>query len=169
MVKKKAKVVEEVVEEDDLELEELEEDAEEEAPPAKKKGRADDVAFGAKHLAILASQETGKKYEAKTIRTLLRKMARDGSGRLNREVSPDNRARYSWEGPDDPEVKLIIKAIKAGEIEADRKEQLDKLRETKLATKGETPVKTKKKKKAAPPPVDEDDEDLEELEDEDDE
>jgi hypothetical protein len=96
-------------------------------------------------------------------------MARDG--RLTREISPQNRSRYSWTGPDDPEVKKIVKAIKGGEIEQARNEALAKLKEQKAAERAakkaaaeeETPKK--KGKKPAPPPPDEDDDDVEDLDD----
>lgn len=156
-----------VEEEEDLELEELDEDVEEEEAPAKSKKKAkstDEVAFGASDLAKLASEQGEKEYDAKTIRTLLRKMARDG--RLEREVSPENRTRYSWTGPNDPEVKKILKAIAGGEIEASRKEALDKLRKDKAAKAAKGEPVAKKKKKAAPPPDEDDDDDLEDLEDE---
>src|SRR5688572_1002866 len=154
-----------VDEDDDLELEELEDDEVEEAPVKKGKAKAngDDVVFGASDLAKLASTDE-KTYDAKTIRTLLRRMARDG--RLTREISPANRSRYSWTGPDDPEVKKILKAIKGGEIETARNEALQKLKDQKAAQRAakaaaEEDAPKAKKKKVAPPPVDDDDEDVE--------
>lgn len=157
-------------EDEDLEIEELEEDEVEEAPvksKSKKASNGDDVVFGASDLAKLASEATGKEYDAKTVRTLLRKLAR--SGKLQREISPQNRSRYSWSGPDDPEVKTILKAIKGGAIEKARDEALTALKEKKQAeraAKAAAAEKTgKTKKKAAPPPVDDDDDDVEELDD----
>lgn len=160
-------------EDDDLELEELEDDEVEEAPVKKGKAKAsgDDVVFGASDLAKLASTDE-KTYDAKTIRTLLRRMARDG--RLDRKISPDNRSRYSWTGPNDPEVKKILKAIKGGEIETARNEALQKLKDQKAAQRkakaeteeGVSKTSGKKAKKAAPPPVDDDDDDdVEDLDD----
>lgn len=172
--KAKAKAAEVEVEEDDIELEELDAEVEEEAPKASKKakaakkaGRADDPEFGIRQLCELLEERTGKAYQPREVRTLLRKMARDGSGRLNREVSADNRNRYSWTGADDPEVKAVLKAVKGGEIEAGKKEALDKLKQQKAAkaAANPTPAKTKKAK----PPVDEDEDELEdELEDDED-
>lgn len=169
--KKKAAAppVEEVEEvEEDLELEELDEDEVEEAPVKAKK--TDDVTFGASHLAALASKKTGKEYDAKTVRTLLRKMAR--SGELDREISPENRARYSWSGPKDPEVLKILAKIEGGAIEEARNEALGKLKKQKEAERAAKQAATEegapkaKKKKAAPPPPDDDDvEDLEDDED----
>lgn len=149
--------------EDDLELTELEEDEVEETPVKTKKSGGDEVAFGASDLAKLASQQTDKKYDAKTVRTLLRRMAR--SGELDREISPENRSRYSWSGPDDPEVKKILKKIKSGAIEEARNEALAKLKEQKKAKDAAKGTKTKKTAKVTAPPVDEDDDDVEDLDD----
>ena len=166
--KAKAKAAEVEVEEDDIELEELDAEVEEEAPKASKKakaakkaGRADDPEFGIRQLCELLEERTGKAYQPREVRTLLRKMARDGSGRLNREVSADNRNRYSWTGADDPEVKAVLKAVKGGEIEAGKKEALDKLKQQKAAKAAANPAP---KKKAAAP-VDDDDDDIDEDED----
>lgn len=152
------------VEDDELELEELEET--EEAPAKGKKAAADEV-WGVRDLIALIKEKTGKEYSPREVRTLLRKMARDGSNRVEREVIAGNKSRYSWDGPSDPEVKTILAAVKGGEIEAGKKEALDKLKADKAAkqaAKGETPA-AKKGKKAAPPVDDEDE--LEELDDED--
>lgn len=178
MAKKNKKAAPPVeVDEDDLELEELEEDVPEEKPTkGKAKGGGDEVAFGASDLAKLANEKFDKSYDAKTIRTLLRKLAR--SGKLSREISPENRTRYSWTGPDDPEVKMILKEIKGGAIETARNEALGALKEKKAAERAakaeaaEKGAKGKAGKKApkAAPPVDDDDEDeVEDLDDDDDE
>lgn len=170
---KKAAPPVEVDEDEDLELEELEEDVPEEKPTkGKAKSGGDEVAFGASDLAKLANEKFDKSYDAKTIRTLLRKLAR--SGKLNREIAPENRTRYSWTGPDDPEVKMILKEIKGGAIETARNEALGALKEKKAAeraAKAEAAEKSGKGKKAAKkaaPPVDDDD-DVEDLDDDDDE
>lgn len=169
MAKKgKAEVAE--VEDDDVELEELDEAAEEDGAKAKKK-RADAPAFGIQELCAHLTAKTGKEYKPREVRILLRKMARDGSGRIEREITPDNRSRYSWEGPKDPQVKLIVAAVTAGEIEEGKKAALDKLKQdkaakdalagkTKKAKAEEAPAKAKKAKAPAPP-VDDDDDDLE--------
>ena len=84
------------------------------------------------------------------------------------EIVAGNKSRYAWSGPDDPEVKAILRAVKGGEVEAGKKEALDKLKEqkaAKAAAKGDAPAKKGKK---TPPPADDDDE-LEEIEDDDDE
>ena len=150
---------------DDEELDEVE------AEETPKSGR-EEVTFGASDLAAHLSEGRDKPVTAREIRTLIRKMARDGSGRVNREIIPGNRARYNWSGVNDPEVQAIIKAFNDGELEQDKQEKLQALKERKAAQKaaGETPAKSKagKKasKKAAAPVVEEDDEELE-LDDDD--
>lgn len=159
--KKPAEVEPEELELED-ELDEVDEEETEEAAPKSKK--ADDVTFGASDLARHLSEKTGKTVTARELRTLIRKMARDNSGRVNREITPGNRTRYNWSGINDPEVKAIIKAFESGELEADKQAKLAELKERKAAKKaaGETTSKKGKgkasKKKAAPVEVDEDDE-----------
>lgn len=151
--KAKAKKVEEDVEE----LEEAE-------PATKSKSKNDDVIFGVADIAAHLTEKTGKKVTTRELRTLIRKMARDGSGRVDREVIPGNRTRYSWSGIKDPEVQAIIKAFDSGELEQDKKEKLAALKENKAKKKAAEAkaggkgkaAKGKKSKKA----VDED-EDLE--------
>lgn len=152
--------------EEDLELEDLDEDVEEEKP-SKGKGKkaAEEVTFGASDLAKLASEVTGKNYDARAIRQLLRKMAREETPRINREIVPGNKSRYNWSGPDDPEVKAVLKAIKGGEIETAKKEALDKLK----ADKAKKSAKKGKKGKATKAAEPEELEEITDLEDDDDE
>lgn len=160
----------EVDEVEEEELDELDEDAEEEAPTKAAKSRDDEVTFGAAHLARLLSKKTGKTIKPRDLRTLLRKMAKDG--RIDRVIVPGNRSRYDWpEKTADPEVKAVIKAVMAGELEAGKKEALDRLKANKAAkdaaaAKTKKAAPAKKAKKAAPVVEDiEDDEDFE-LDDE---
>lgn len=156
----------EVDEDEDLELEDLDEDVEEEEGTSKKQ----EVTFGVNHLIELIQKKTGKEYKPREVRTLLRKMARDGSGRIEREISPENRTRYNWTGPDDPEVKRVLKAVGGGEIEAQKKAALDALKSRKAAqdaASGKVKAKMKGKKVKQPEPEEVDEEDIEDLEDED--
>lgn len=153
----------------DEELEEVDGDEVEESGTSKK---ADEVTFGASDLAKYLSEKSGKAVSTRELRTLIRKMARDGSKRVNREITPGNRTRYNWSGIDDPEVQAIIAAFDGGELEADKQAKLAELKANKAAKKaaGEpTGKKAKKGKKgkSAPAPAaeDGDDEDLE-LDDE---
>jgi len=88
-----------------------------------------ETAFGVSDIADLIKVDTGKEVKTRDLRTLLRKMARDG--RLNREIVAGNRARWEWTGPEDPEVEAIIEAYKNGELDADKKEKLDALKQRK--------------------------------------
>lgn len=155
--KTKAPAEDEELEDLESELDELSEDEPEEKPAKKSKKSADeDEVWGVSDLCDLVKAETGKEYSTRDMRTLLRKMAREDKPRVNREVIAGNRARYSWTGPDDPEVKQVLKAVGKGEIEAGRKEALAKLKEQGEAKKakkkaaaeaGEEPKKAKKNKK----------------------
>lgn len=172
----------EVVEED--ELEELDTDDSSDTPVAAKGGKQPEVVFGVSDLAAHLSTRD-KKVTPRELRVLIRKMARDNSGRVTREIIPGNRARYNWSGLNDPEVQKIIAAYTAGELDADKKEKLDALKKRKAeqdaarkaaaeteeaegedeAEEAPAPrAKAKRSsKKAAPAPVVEEDEDDEDL------
>jgi DNA-binding HxlR family transcriptional regulator len=165
----------------EVEVDEVEEDE------VETKATVSEVTFGAADLAALLEEKTGNKVSTRELRTLLRKMARDG--RINREIIPGNRARYDWSGPDHPEVVAVIEAFTAGELEADKQEKLAALKERKAQQQAakraaaeaeeddeeveeEAPAKparkrtSKTRKAAKPAPVEvEDDEELE-LDDE---
>jgi hypothetical protein len=158
----------EIEEEEDGDVVDELEDDETEAPAKK---AVDEVTFGASDLARHLAKVTGKKISPRDLRVLLRKMAKDG--RIDREILPGNRSRYDWpNGTADPEVKRVIKAVKEGELEAGKREALNRLKEQKAAKDaaaakagGKT---TKAAKKRAAPVVEEVDED-EDFEVEDDE
>lgn len=155
----------EIDDEDDDDLEELEADAEEAAPA--KKSAVQAVTFGVSDLAKYL-QGQGHKVDARGLRTLIRKMARDGSNRVDREIVAGNRTRYDWvKGLKDPEVKKIIAAFEGGELEADKQEKLAALKAKKAEKDKAAGKVTGKKtkaggKKSKPAPVEEvdDDEDL---------
>lgn len=138
--KRRTKPVEpEPVEEEEEveEVEELEEDEVEDVPnkraaSAQKRAKAA-VTFGMAHLAEYLSNETGKNITTRELRQLARKMARDETGRVNREIVAGNRSRYDWPSIDHPEVQAIIAAYHGGELEADKKEKLDALKASKAA------------------------------------
>lgn len=89
----------------------------------------EDSPFGVSDICELIRVRTGKVVKTRDLRTLLRKMARDG--RLDREIVAGNRDRWVWDGPEDPEVDAILAAYEAGELEADKKEKLDALKQRK--------------------------------------
>lgn len=116
----------------------------------------EEIAFGVSDIAELIKVDSGKEVKTRDLRTLLRKMARDG--RLNREIVAGNRARWEWSGPEDPEVETIIEAYNNGELDADKKEKLDALKARKAEQRAA--------KKAAEESETEAADDDEELEDE---
>jgi hypothetical protein len=123
------------------------EEVEDEAPAA--------VAFGVSDIVALIKTKLKKDTTTRELRTLLRKMARDG--RLDREIVAGNRARWEWSGPTDPEVLAVLKAFKAGELDADKKEKLDALKARKAEQRAA---------KAAEAEAEADDEELVDDEDE---
>lgn len=139
---------------DELEVDVDEVETEEEAPKAPAKPKAEKIEFGSQWLADHVNEECGTSYTPYSLRILLRKLTKDGA--LERSEA-EGRARYSFTGPKDPQVKAIVKAVKSGEAEKAQKERLDGLKEKRSAAKKTT---TKKGKKAAPevePDVDDDD------------
>ena len=167
--KKSAPAPEPEVAEDEV-LDEVDGDEVEETA-GKKKGGGDEVTFGASDLAKHLSEISGKTVSTRELRTLIRKMARDGSARVNREITPGNRTRYNWSGVNDPEVQAIIAAFEGGELEADKKAKLEELKANKAAkkaagepvgkkakAKAEKEAKKGKGKKAAPVETEDDDE-----------
>lgn len=163
--KKKPDPVDEI-EDDDVELDDLDDDVEEEAPKSKK-GGAEEVEFGASDLAAHLSKKTGKKITARDLRTLIRKMARDGSGRVDREITAGNRSRYNWAGGlKNPEVKAIIAAVEDGELERGKQEALQALKERKAAKGSKKGKKSKKTKVEVEETEDDEDDELEEDDDE---
>jgi hypothetical protein len=158
---KKAAVIEEEIELDDLDT-----DVEETEAPAKGKsnGKADEVTFGVRDLAEHLSKVMNKTITPKDLRTQIRRMAREDTPRVQREVVAGNRTRYDWpNGLKDPEVKAIIKAVTGGELEEGKRQALAELKEKKAAKKaageGGKGKKGKKTKAVAPPEEDEDEDD----------
>lgn len=141
---------------DDLELEEVEDADEdeveevEEAPQkrgrktatskkaaAPKKKPANAVEFGTAELLAHIEEETGKKYDGRQLRVLLRKMK--AAGELPGEAADGK--RYSFTGKTDVKVVAIIERVKAGEVDDATKAALDKL-------KADAEAKRKAKKEA---------------------
>lgn len=119
------------------ELEELDEAEVSENKPAPKKAskKTEDITFGIQDLVKHIKDETGKDTDPRSIRTLIRKMAREDNPRVAREIKAGNRTRYNWSGPNHPEVRAIVEAFKAGELDQDKKEKLAALKERKSVQK----------------------------------
>jgi hypothetical protein len=173
---KKAKPAEEIqeVEEVDTDLELDEDEAEEEAPAPKAKKKSTkakaekvekpakaEIAFGTQQLADHVNEEAGTSHTPYTLRILLRKLTADGV--LERAES-EGRARYSFTGPEDPQVQAIVEAVKSGADKKAEAERLQGLKDKRAAKKAaEKPAKGKRTKKAdvEPEPEEEDDFDAE--------
>lgn len=167
--------------EDDDEVDETEElddddeaveDDEADEAPAKGKGKAEEVEFGASDLAKHLSKITGKTISPRELRAFIRKMAREDKPRVDREVVAGNRSRYNWPGGlKNAEVKAIIKAVEAGELQESKNAALQKLKEDKAAKKaaaGDAPAKKKGKKgKKAKVVEPDDDDEVDEVDDDD--
>lgn len=131
------------------------EDDEDEAPAKSRK----EITHGTQWLAEHVNKILGTDHKAYDLRVLLRKMAKKGE--LEREVGSD-RSRYDFSGPKDATVLAVLKKLKSGELEKDRKEKLDELKKRRAASK----------KKGKPVAVEDDevgddltDEDVDELDD----
>lgn len=99
------------------------------AAPAETPVVEDESTFGVSDVAALIKVRNGKEVKTRDLRTLLRKMARDG--RLDREIVAGNRARWEFDGPEDPRVTAILEAYESGELEADKQEKLQALKDRK--------------------------------------
>ena len=167
----------EELEADEVEPEEMEEIEEDEPAPKPRKAKAErktpEVTFGIADLARYLSEGREKPVTTRELRTLARKLAKDGSGRVDREIIPGNRARYDWPGIDHPEVQALINAFNSGELEEDKRAKLQALKDKKDAERaaakaaaGDDTAKpaakpaAKRAAKKPAPVVEEDDEEL---------
>lgn len=155
---------------DEDELEELAEDDEEPAPVKKttkaatKKAPAakpEEPKFNTAWLAAYVTETTGKSYDGRAIRMLLRKLASDG--KLARKVGED-RDRYTFPTAEkDPIVVQVVKMITSGEAAKLKQAGLDKVKEQAAAKKAA--AKAKKDAEAAEDAAEElDDSDVEDEE-----
>lgn len=162
----------------DLEAEEVEEPKAKPARKARAKKTAEPKAegkpiqpkieFGSKELAEHVNAEAGTNLDAYKLRILLRKLTKDGV--IQRDES-QARARYSFTGPEDPQVVAIVEAVKSGAHEKAEKERLAGLKEKREAKKPaegkKAPARKSRAKKQAEEPVAEaeveDDFDIEEI------
>jgi len=149
-----------------VEDEEEDEDDEDEepAPKQQRKRAAADTAetstYNSAWLAEYVNEQCDKNYNPAAMRVLLRKLAR--AGKLGRNVGED-KSRYDFTGPQDPIVKLVVKAVREGVLDKARKEALDALKEKAAAKKAAAAEVSAKKsgKKATAPEPDEDEDEVE--------
>jgi hypothetical protein len=162
MAKKAAGTKAKDTEAEDVELEDL--DADVESDGEAKGSKAQEVEFGASDLAKHLSEITGKTVTPRDLRALIRKMAREETPRVDREIKAGNRTRYNWPGGlKNAEVKAIIKAVTGGEMEADKQAKLAELKEKKAKKKAAEAGSKGKGKKGKTAPVEEPDDDVEEV------
>jgi hypothetical protein len=156
------------VEADEDDLEELDEDPEPEAAPAKGKAKSTKAAtpkapakptieYGSPWLAAYVTENTTETYDARAIRMLLRKLAKDGA--LDREVGI-TRERYNFSGPKDPTVVAVLEMIKSGAAKELKQAGLQAVKDKAAAKKAEA---AKAKAETQPEPDEMDDEDVEEA------
>ena len=129
---------------EDEDLEELEDEEPEEAPAPKAKKTAKATAaknanapkFGSAELAAYITETTGENFDGRSVRMLLRKLAKDGK---HDRVVGETRDRYAFTGPNDPTVKAVLAMVKSGEAKAMKQEGLqavkDKAAEKRAAAK----------------------------------
>jgi hypothetical protein len=161
------------VEDDDLE--ELEEEPEAPAPKTKarkaaapkadgeespKAKRAPAIEFGSPWLAAHVTEVTGDTYDARAIRMLLRKLAKDG--KLDREVG-ETRERYQFTGPQDTTVKLVVEMVKSGAAKELKQAGLQAVKDQAAAKKAAAAAAKAAAAEAEEMEDDEDDEDVEEA------
>lgn len=163
--------VEEIDEDLELEVDEEETETEAPAPKAKKAKKAADekpakaaapkIEFGTKELAAHVNAEAGTSYDAYNLRILLRKLTKEG---VLERVESEGRSRYSFTGPEDPQVQAIVAAVKDGAAEKAKAERLEGLKAQRAEKKKTTPKKGKAAKADVEPEADEEDDfEIEEL------
>ena len=120
------------------------------AEPKAEKPAKPEITFGSKELADHVNAEAGTSYDAYQLRILLRKLAKDGVIKRDETTA---RARYSFTGPEEPQVKAMVEAVKGGAAEKAKKERLEGLKEQRAAKKPaakKAPAKRAKKSAEAP-------------------
>lgn len=69
--------------------------------------------FGTSELLEHVNAKTGKSLDAKSLRVHLRKLAEEG---VVERVVGEDRARYSFTGVNDPQVRAVVQAVKAATV-----------------------------------------------------
>ena len=124
--------------------------------PAAKAPKAEAVEYGSAWLVDHVNTEAGTSYNASTLRILLRRLTKEGV--LDRD-SEGGRQRYNFpKGANDPQVKAIVKAVKAGRVEKAKEERLEDLKTKRTSKAKAAPAKKARTKKAAAAEVEDDDE-----------
>lgn len=115
--------------------------------------KAAKTTWGINELTEHTNTQLGTSFDSYNLRIVLRKLAKDG-------LIERGEGRYSFSGPNDSTVKVILKAIKAGDAEKAKKERLDGLKAKKAAAPA---AKGSRRKPAVVEAEDEDEDLLEDL------
>jgi hypothetical protein len=144
---------------DDLEeLDESDEDEADEKPKAKRKPPVrPTIEFGSPWLAAHVTEVTGETFDARGIRMLLRKLAKDG--KLERVVG-ETKTRYEFTGPEDKTVKAVITMVKDGTAKELKRAGLEKV---KADSEAKRAAKKAAKAKAAAEAADEVEDEVDEA------
>ena len=125
------------------------------AAPKAAPAKAEAIEYGSAWLVDHVNEQAGTSYTASTLRILLRKLTKEGV--LDRD-SEGGRQRYNFpKGANDPQVRAIVKAVKAGGAEKAKAERLEDLK-SKRSSKAKAAPAKKSRAKAAPEPEEDDDE-----------
>lgn len=126
------------------------------APKADAEPKAPASEFTSAWLARTVTEQTGVDLDARGLRVVLRKLAKDG--KIQREVGTD-RTRYDFSGGlENPTVQAVIEAVKAPKAEkvapakvdapAPAKKAAPKKAAAPAATEGDTPAPTRRRRPA---------------------
>ena len=129
--------------------------------PAAKAPKAEAVEYGSAWLVDHVNTEAGTSYNASTLRILLRRLTKEGV--LDRD-SEGGRQRYNFpKGANDPQVKAIVKAVKAGRVEKAKEERLEDLKTKRTSKAKAAPAKKSRTKKAAAEVEDDDELEVDDI------
>ena len=109
---------------------------------------------GTKWLTDLVNEKLGTSYTSYQLRILLRKLTKEG-------VIEREEGNYIFKGERDPRVVAVLKAVKAGAMEAETKARTSKAKKAVADDEVEEKPRRTRAKKAAPVEDDEDDEEEE--------
>ena len=106
---------------------------------------------GTKWLTDLVNEKLGTSYTSYQLRILLRKLTKEG-------VIEREEGNYIFKGERDPRVVAVLKAVKAGAMEAETKARTSKAKKAATDDEVEEKPRRSRAKKAAPVEDDEEEE-----------
>lgn len=135
------------------------------ATEAKASKKAAAPVKGTAWLAEHVNEQCGTSYSSYQLRILLRKLVKEGV------LDPREAGNYSFSGVRDPQVIAVVKAVKNGALEKEKKEGVAKAKKASADAAEEAapkPRRPRAKKAAEPEPEPEVEDDEVEVEDDDD-